>query len=396
MAGLFLLPAMVVSSPLNLLPFGLLLLASTLLGAGLLWRARLPRGWMALLGGLVVLQMALAALSLGQAGQPLRELDNLTRLLVIPWCLLWVYALRPPQLLLWWGALAGLGGALVLALCQVLGGAERASGWINAIVLADLSVVLLVLVVWCRPPRRVPWVIAAALAAALVVVLSGSRGVWPALGLVLMAGALCGRQQGLRRRLLVLAVLALGALGLLLASPGLRGQVRLDELQRDLQRLQQGDADSSAGARLERLYVAWEAFSDAPWSGVGIGQFDRAMQRLPVCQGENQQAHRCHLRHAHNDLAEWAATRGVPGVAALLAVYGVPLAVFIALWRRARRPLLGPAVAGIAVVLVYAVCGLTQSMFAHQTTAGLYACLVGLLAGLALDQLPGRGHRGAA
>lgn len=394
MAGLFVLPALVVATPQNLLPFGLLLLASSVLAAPALLRAAVPGRLLATLAGLATLQIALVALSVWQAGLGWRELDNLSRMLVIPWCLVWVYALRPPQPLLWWGALAGIGGALVLAVAQVLAGAERASGWINAIVLADLTVVLLVLVVWCRPPRRVPLVLAAALAAAVVVVLSGSRGVWPALALVLLAGALCGRQQGLRRRLLALGTLAVLALVALIASPGLREQVRLDELQRDLQRLQQGDADSSAGARVERLHIAWQAFADAPWHGVGVGQFDRAMQRLPACSGQGGTAKRCRLGHAHNDLAEWSATRGLPGLLALLLIYGVPLWVFARLWARAGRPLLGPAVAGMAVVGVYMVCGLTQSMFAHQTTAGLYACLVGILAGLAGQRLPeGAGRR---
>jgi O-antigen ligase len=161
--------------------------------------------------------------------------------------------------------------------------------------------------------------------------------------------------------------------------------VRLVELGQDLSRLEQGDVDSSAGARYERLQVAWEAFIDAPWTGVGMGRFDSAMTRLPVCRDPATAVERCHLDHAHNDLAEWGATRGIPGVLALLAIYGVPLWVFFSLWRGQGRAAHGPAAAGMAVVLIYMVCGLTQSMFAHQITAGVYASLVGILAGLALN-----------
>ena len=394
MLGLFCLPALVVTTPQNLLPFGVLLLLSSVIGAPLLWRARVPAAVGLPLLGLTGLQLSLAGLSVWQAGLPLRELDNLSRLLVVPWCLLWVQALRPGVAVLWWGAVAGIAGALVLALGQIWAGAERASGWINAIVLADVVVVLLVLVIWCRPPRRVGVVLAAMLATVAVVVLSGSRGVWPALAVVLLAAVVGGERRAVRRRLMLVMVAALLGLTALLVSPALREQVRLHELQQDLARLQQGDANSSAGARIERLQVAWHAFGDAPLQGVGLGQFDRAMTVLPACQGSAQQAKRCHLDHAHNDLAEWAATRGVPGVIGLLAMYGIPWLVFAGLWQRSGRPLLGPAVAGMAVVGVYAVCGLTQSMFAHQTTSGLYACLVGLLAGLALPYArPAAGRR---
>jgi hypothetical protein len=98
-------------------------------------------------------------------------------------------------------------------------------------------------------------------------------------------------------RLSVLAgMLAIGAT-LLLSVPELRHQVRLSELHSDVQRMELGDSDSSAGARVERLQVAWQTFLDHPLVGVGIGHFDSAMQRVPVCR-ENPEELRCHLGHA--------------------------------------------------------------------------------------------------
>lgn len=385
MLALFVLPAMVVATPMNLLPFGVLLLLSSVLGLAALWRRPLPWAVMAPLLLLTLLQVGLGGLSLWQADVALRELDNLTRFLVVPWAACWVYALQLPQRLLWSGAVAGLLASLLVASAQVLGGAERAEAWTNAIVLADVAVVLLVLVITCRPPGRLLTVLLSVLAAALLVILTGSRGVWPALAMVLLFGVLSGDRSSWKRRFAVLAVAASVLAGSLLLSPGLREQVRLDELAQDWQRLQHGDVNSSAGARYERLQVAWQAFQAAPWQGVGLGQFDSAMQRLPVCRLQATSLDRCHLEHAHNDLAEWAATRGIPGIAALLAVYGIPLLLFLRLWWQAGRPQLGPELAGIGVVMVYVVCGLTQSMFAHQITAGLYACLVGLLAGLSVS-----------
>lgn len=393
--GLFCLPALVLTVPVNLLPYGLLLLLSTLLAPELLWRARTMAGRpVKVLSWLMLAVLALAVLSLVLFEQGLRDVDNRSRFVVIPWIALWACALQPDLRWLWRGALAGLLGTFLMALWQVLGGAPRAELFTNAIVLADIVMVLMVLLVFCRPSRRWSLVIVGMTAGCATIVLTGSRGVFAALLALLVVLALSLRWRTGVARLSVLAgMLAIGAT-LLLSVPELRHQVRLSELHSDVQRLEQGDSDSSAGARVERLQVAWETFLDHPLQGVGIGRFDSAMRRVPVCH-ENPQEPRCHLGHAHNDVAEWAATQGVPGLLLLLAVYGVPLWVFAGLHRRSGRSTFrGPAAAGIMIVITYVLCGLTQSMFAHQMTASFYVTIVGLLAGLSIVE--GARHRARA
>ncbi|MBE5269652.1 O-antigen ligase family protein [Stenotrophomonas sp. B2] len=392
--GLFCLPALVLTVPINLLPYGLSLLASTLLAPELLWRARHMGGQpVKVLTWLMLAVLALGLLSVLLFEQGLRDVDNRSRFVVIPWIALWVCALRPDLRWLWRGALAGLLVTFAMSLWQVLQGAPRAELFTNAIVLADIVMVLMVLLVFCRPSRRWSLVIVGMAAGCGTIVLTGSRGVFAALLALLVVLALSLRWRTGTARLSVLAgMLAIGAT-LLLSVPELRHQVRLSELHSDMQRMEQGDSDSSAGARVERLQVAWDTFLDHPLVGVGIGHFDDAMQRVPVCR-ENPDEQRCHLGHAHNDVAEWAATQGMPGLLLLLAVYGVPLWVFVRLHRRSGRSTFrGPAAAGIMIVTTYVLCGLTQSMFAHQMTASFYVTIVGLLAGLSI--LEGARHRGA-
>ncbi|KAF1014994.1 MAG: hypothetical protein GAK31_02482 [Stenotrophomonas maltophilia] len=393
--GLFCLPALVLTVRGNLLPFGLLLLASTLLVPLRLWQARALGGQpVRVLTWLMLAVVVLGVVSMLQFEDGLRDVGNRSRFVVMPWIALWICALQPDPRWLWRGALTGLLATLVLSVLQVAGGAPRAELNTNAIVLADIVLVLMVLLVFCRPLRRWPLVILGMAAGCATIVLTGSRGVFAALLALLMVLALSLRWRTGMARLAVLAgILAIGAT-LLLSVPGLREQVRLTELHQDVQRMEQGDSDSSAGARVERLQVAWAAFLDHPLSGVGVGHFDTAMQRLPVCS-ENPEEPRCHLGHAHNDVAEWAATQGVPGLLLLLAVYGVPLLLFVVLHRRSgHRTFRGPAAAGIMLVVSYVLCGLTQSMFAHQMTAGFYVSLIGLLVGLSL--LEGARHRAAA
>ncbi len=393
--GLFCMPALVLTVPVNLLPYALTLLVSTLLAPELLWRARGMGGTpVRALTWLMLAAVALGLVSVLLFEQGLRDVDNRSRFLVIPWIALWVCALRPDMRWLWRGALVGLLGSFVLSLLQVLQGAPRAELNTNAIVLADIVVMLMVLLVFCRPSRRWSLVIVGMAAGCGTIVLTGSRGVFAALLALLVVLALSLRWRTGVARLSVLAgMLAIGAT-LLLSVPELRHQVRLTELHSDVQKLEQGDVDSSAGARVERLQVAWQTFLDHPLTGVGIGHFDSAMQRVPVCRDDPAEV-RCHLGHAHNDVAEWAATQGLPGVLMLIAVYGVPLWVFVYLHRRSGRVTFrGPAAAGVMIVIAYVLCGLTQSMFAHQMTASFYVTIVGLLTGLSL--LEGARHRAKA
>lgn len=385
--GVFCLTALVVSIPGGLLPFGLCLLLGTLVG----WRALRAgvgaRRWpLRTLGWLTVAVIAMSLLSVALFEPALRDVDNRSRFLVLPWAALWAYALQPRQVWLWRGALAGVFMAMLIAVVQVGNGADRADGWTNAIVFADLTVLLLVVAAFCRPAGGMRWLLGAAIAAIVVIVLSGSRGVW--LAALLTLGVLIWQApwQSARLRLLSFLGSAAVAVAVVVSVPALTAQMRLGELQSDLQRYEVGDADSSAGARIERLQVAWGTLLAHPLTGVGVGRFDDAMRELPVCAGDTR-AVRCHLGHAHNDLAEWGATQGVPGVFLLLAVYGIPLWMFARLHRCSGQvQFRGPAAAGVMIVVGYVLCGLTQSMFAHQISASFYTAMVGVLTGLAVRQ----------
>jgi len=382
--GLFALAACAVTMPSGLFPFGLSLLATSILAFTTL-RQAVPRMgvnlrvmvWVTL----AVVAMSVWSVLLFEHG--LKDVDNRSRFLVLPWAALWAFALQPRTVWLWRGAICGIFATLALAIFQVARGDPRAEGWTNAIVLADVVLVLMVLVVFCRPRGRWIWIVPTLVAGCATIVLSGSRGVWAGLLCLLVVVAMGARWRDGRTRLLILAGVAAIAATLVLTVPALTDQMRIDELQRDMQRYEDGDVDSSAGARLERLQVAWATFREHPLTGIGVGHFDDAMTRLPECR-TGEWIKRCHLGHAHNDLAEWGATQGVLGIALLLLVYGGPLWVFVRLYRRSgQRRFRGPAAAGIMVVVSYILCGLTQSMFAHQVTASLYCSLIGVLVGLA-------------
>jgi O-antigen ligase len=97
----------------------------------------------------------------------------------------------------------------------------------------------------------------------------------------------------------------------------------------------------------------------------------------------------CTLHHAHNDLAQWSATLGIPGLFLVVALYLLPAGHFLRIIVTHRLTLpKGSAWAGLMLVVVYVLSGITQSMFAHALTTTLYAVQVGLLLGLALRENP--------
>lgn len=384
--GVFVLTALVVSMPSGLLPFGLCLLLGSLIGWRSLRDGIAAREWsLRVVGWLTVGVIAMSLLSIALFEHGLRDVGNRSRFLVLP------------------GGAMGLCIAAAPALAVAWRASRRVRGDVDCIVAGDER---------RRPRGRLHQrdcvcrhcadvaggggVLSPARQCALASGRcgrhgGGDRAQWQPRGLVGIAGdagrADLGRAVAQHAHALLTFIgSAVLAMGVVLSVPGLTDQMRLGELQSDLQRYEVGDSDSSAGARIERLHVAWDTVTAHPLTGVGVGRFDDAMQDLPACAADPALV-RCHLGHAHNDLAEWGATQGVPGLLLLLAVYGVPLWLFVRLHRcSGQKQFRGPAAAGVMIVISYALCGLTQSMFAHQVAASFYTATLGVLVGLSARQ----------
>ncbi|HEX7801515.1 MAG TPA: O-antigen ligase family protein [Pseudoxanthomonas sp.] len=372
--------------------FGVLLAVTTLLVPDLLAGAWTSAG--RVLGPvalLAILVLGWAILSMQFSGQEWRTIDNYARFLLMPWCGLLAFALAPSRFGLWIGAMSGVVFACAIAMVEMISGVERAGGGGNPIVFANAVLALLVLVVYCRPQDERPWTLPL-LALMLVlgtiaIVLSGSRGVLPGLGLLVLVAAIGSGGRRARFRIGVSLGALLLLLALMCAVPWLTAHMRLENIQADLQKYSTGHVDSALGARLEFLSLAWHAFLDHPWTGVGIDRFGTLVDQLPICR--TQALTVCTLHHAHNDLAQWSATLGIPGLFLIVALYLLPASHFlrIILAHRLTIPK-GSAWAGLMLVVMYVLSGITQSMFAHALTTTLYAVLVGLLLGLSLRENP--------
>ena len=109
-AALWCLPALALTVPKGLLPFGLLLLVSTLMAPAAVLGARRIGLPLALAGGVALLAMGVAMVSSHWSGGG--GIDSRDRLLVLPWAMAWAWALQPPLAALWRGAMVGLACAV--------------------------------------------------------------------------------------------------------------------------------------------------------------------------------------------------------------------------------------------------------------------------------------------
>ncbi|ALN93867.1 O-antigen ligase family protein [Lysobacter gummosus] len=388
--GLFCLPALLISTPWGLGPFAALAIVAFALSPGLI-----VQGWREVgreLRWLIAMAAVAAAVVLYSKlhfDVRWREADNRLRLLTLPFFALMIYAYRPSRRWLWAGALVGLAGAFGVALFQVGTGLDRALGWTaNAIVFADALIALIVVAVFTRPSGELLWTTLACALGVAAVALSGSRGVWPGLAIVLVVGLIVSGGRARKLSWTVLAVLALGLTISWWVGGPVAQQMRMQELVSDVDRVKRGnDHESSLGARMTLLELARDTFVEHPLTGVGIGSFEKVVLATPQCAPPAPRIGFCKLGHAHSDAFEWAATMGLPGLIAIFGIYLIPLSLFV---RRLRAQAVGrsrsTALAGLVLVLVYIACGLTQSMFAHQLIASFYAVMVGVMYGFALRE----------
>ena len=374
--------------PKGMAAFAMMLVVSTVLACDVLAHAWKKEA--TVIGSLAVLSVTVACLAIASmqiSGQGWSTVDNYSRFLLMPWCAVLAFALSPSRRWLWIGAVAGVLISFALAGWDMWSGMDRAGAGDNPIVFANAVLALLVLVVYCRPREKKQWVVPVVafllLLGTAAIVMSGSRGAMPGLGVLILVAAFGSGGRLARRRLGFSLLALLLFLALLCSVPWLTAHMRLENIPVDLQEYSNGQVDSAIGARLQFLSLAWHAFLEHPLMGVGIDRFGTLVRHLPECRAGTPTV--CTLGHAHNDVAQWSATMGLPGLAAILAVYMVPAFLFLRIIiKSGQRQPLGPAWAGLLLVVAYALSGLTQSMFAHATSTTLYAVLTGILMGLAL------------
>lgn len=277
-------------------------------------------------------------------------------------------------------AAGGLGSLGIAAYQYLVLGMNKASGHTNAIQYGDISMYLGV-AAWSvallskqKWPARLAFAVGGG-CAVLGSLLSETRGAWvvaPVLVLCLLVWMFQYGQAKLAGIAVVAMVLAVAVMVIPYGEKFTsRANTAVVELQAYAANPVQA-AETSIGQRLEQWRLAWALWEQKPLLGWGTQGFTQGKQ-LRVDQGL---AHPSVMDygHAHNEILDMLAKRGVLGLVMLLLLYGVPLAVFWPTRKRmaqvpliVRDRLLSLRVAATLLPIAYFGFGWTQVFFAHNS-----------------------------
>ncbi|HEY0297169.1 MAG TPA: O-antigen ligase family protein [Bordetella sp.] len=299
-----------------------------------------------------------------------------------------------------WGLCAGaIGAALVLWVAPLDGSMRHVPKFASAITFGNLGLVMglgAMLTLGWRLTRSFlePLLkVVAVLAGFYASLLSGTRGGWVALPVLLILFLLLSRLRGAYK--LLLCVLAVAILsGVYLTDKNVQMRIHTASAEYAAAVQAHGEeksalaaSDTSVGLRLSFWRAGYAMFLAHPFAGVGSQHIqevyeDRAAHGLmPQDAG--------HFDHLHNDYLQSLAANGLPGLLARLMAYLVPLYLFVRAIRSAEPQRVTAGWVGALVVVSYMVFGLTETMFSITMNASFYTGLVLIFSVLALPARPG-------
>jgi len=148
---------------------------------------------------------------------------------------------------------------------------------------------------------------------------------------------------------------------------------------RDVRDYQQGNRDTSIGIRWQLYGAALDIFSRHPLVGVGPAGFAREMQPMMEAGKLTPEAAHYGRGEVHNDVLSKTAGMGVFGLAAILALYLVPLRMFWQATRSTTREVRRAGILGLTFVGGIAIFGLTVEFLNLTMAAAFYAFTVAVL-----------------
>ncbi|MGL4204669.1 MAG: O-antigen ligase family protein [Aeromonadaceae bacterium] len=335
----------------------------------------------------LLLVFATQALAIGLDGGILKNYDRISRLLGLVFMLPLLCRYRPSFHSLMRGiGIGALGAGGVALFDKFVRHSPRAFDDMMPIQSGDISLSLgllsLCAMAWAYRERKqgeALFYLIATLFGMLGSLLSGSRGGWILLPLILLAWyrLFC---PWFSRRIKLTLLSSLLLLGLLSTLPQFGVALRLAEAKQDMALyLSDGNQNTSLGYRLQFWRSAWHSFVEKPLLGWGPKSI-RHSQEQQYKAGELSQAAFAFNSHAHNQYLDQMAKYGLVGLGCLLALFFVPLTLARRLLKQqgnARCYTL--AAAAIIHVLATMDYCLSQAFLNHNSGIIFYPFLMVLL-----------------
>lgn len=330
------------------------------------------------------LNLATIVTSLAWSGSPFFSgLDYPLRQFLVVGAIGLIVLHKPEAKWFWYGLFIGTIGAAGLAVYQRFAlHWDRAGGFHQIIMFGDIAMAMglmsLASIGHFSRTRLALLPYLAFLAGLTASILSVTKGGWIALLFSFIPLYSYGQDEA-RRRMIVVAFAGMALLIGACFVPQLGVGSRLANISTDIHQYLIGNPGESIGARLELWEAAWKMFLAHPFVGIGQGNFQQALATL-IEHGEIH-ASVGYLNHAHNEMFNALATRGLFGGISLTFMYAAPFVFFMRTLRRKddSQPY---ALAGLLLVLSYIDFGLSQVLFAHHIGTTFYALTIAVLAGL--------------
>lgn len=259
----------------------------------------------------------------------------------------------------------GMGG---VSIWQQYHGIQRVEGFTNAILFSQASLSVALLAWEVRKEVSVSWwvragVILSFLMAIYSLYASQSRGVWLSF-IIVVAIVLAFKAFRKPRKYLLVSLILLGGSFVFYNQSGVL-QERMQASISDIQYAERGAYGTSWGLRMVAWQGAWQGFLTAPILGVGTDGFD-AMKKSLVASGiSSPLLLDPQLAHSHNQYMQNLFIRGAAGGIALVLLLGLPM------WWAIKC--FGGISTGVLLPASFAISGLSDVPFEHQSILFLYA-----------------------
>ena len=133
-------------------------------------------------------------------------------------------------------------------------------------------------------------------------------------------------------------------------------------------------ADKSINERMEMWHTAERAIKQHRWFGIGIDRFND-YARKEIAAGRTRASIE-RFNHPHNEYLEATTGGGLPGLLVLMAAFLMPLGYFIRHLRHPDETVAIAAIGGAALIGLYMLCAVTDSVFYRVMSQSFYFFLV--------------------
>ncbi|MGG1944449.1 O-antigen ligase family protein [Trinickia sp. NRRL B-1857] len=223
-------------------------------------------------------------------------------------------------------------------------------------------------------------------------VLSGSRGGWLALPVIVpLVVYVYGREKSRSWRIAVLLAMFFALIAVCAVSREV--QHRLFDIWSDIVQYSHGHKDTSTGLRLQLYSAAISLTWHHPLFGAGPNGFANAMPAFERSGAITPAAAAVGYGEAHNQLLADTANYGMIAGLAGIAVHFMPGWLFARHLKARSHAVRGAAVLGLTFVVSFFVFGLTVETFDLKMVVSFYASIVAILAGIVISPAASRATR---